>query len=211
MSQMIACRSPKGIVLGADAYSIEVDDQGALHESQIQRLYQINPHAVLMVGGGAAGASMGASLQSFMARERFESVEDVYTAALSYLASEYQTYMQRHCERLPIDPIHHIYFMLGGHSPRNTTDPYKVCLIWTKRQRPLLDGDTILSAYAVPRLIQIEAQLNRMSQGNHSLDEIHAVIQSQIQRGAQLEKRQANAAYALITEDGVRIVTNTEA
>ncbi len=211
MSQIIACRSPMGIVLGADAHSIEIDDQGALHESQVQRLYQLTPHAVLMVGGGTAGASMGSSLQSFMAGEHFGSIEEVYTAALSYLASEYETYMQRHCDRLPIDPIHHIYFVLAGHSPHNPADPYQAYLIWTKRHLPLLDGDTILSAYAVPRLIQIEAQLNRMSQENHRLDEIHAVIQRQIQRGAQMENRQASAVYALITEEGVRRVTNSKA
>ncbi len=211
MSQMIACRSPRGIVLGTDAHSIEIDDQGAWHESQVQRLYQLSPHAVLMVGGGTAGAAMGASLQSFMARERFGSVEDVYTAALPYLASEYETYMQRHCDRLPIDPIHHIYFVLAGHSPHDPAVPFQAYLIWTKRQRPLLDGETILSAYAVPRLIQIEAQLNRMSQENHRLEEIQAVIQRQIQRGAQMENRKAIAAYALITTDGVRMVTDTKA
>ncbi len=205
MSQIIACRSPMGIVLGADAHSIEIDDQGALHELQVQRLYQLTPHAVLMVGGGAAGATMGASLQSFMAPDRFGSIEDVYTAALPYLAGEYETYMQRHCRQLPIDPIHHIYFVLAGHSPHNTADPYQAYLIWTKRHLPFLDGDTILSAYAVPRLIQVEAQLNRMSQESHSLDEIRTVIQSQIRTGAQLDNRQANVAYALITTDGVRI------
>ncbi len=60
-------------------------------------------------------------------------------------------------------------------------------------------------------MIQIEAQLNRMSQENHRLDEIHAVIQRQIQRGAQMENRQASAVYALITEEGVRRVTNSKA
>ena len=120
MSQMIACRSQQGIVLGADAYSVEVDHQGNLHAMQTERLFQLNPNAVLMVGGGSAGSGMGTSLKAFMAHERFDTVEDVYAAALPFLATEYETYMQRHCDQLPIDPIHHIYFILAGHSPCNT-------------------------------------------------------------------------------------------
>ena len=205
MSQMIVCRSQKGIVLGADAHSVEIDAQGELHASQIQRLYQLNPHAVLMVGGGSASAAMGLSLQSFMAREPFDTVESVYAAALPFLASEYENYMQRHCDQLPIDPIHHIYFILAGHSPRNSQNPFQAYLIWTKRHLPLMDGDRILSAYAVPRLIQIEVELNRMSREQRPLDEIHAVIQTQIQRGAQTENRPLNATYALVTASGVRI------
>ena len=211
MSQLIVCRSQKGIVLGADAHSIEVDLQGELHVSPIQRLYQLNAHAVLMVGGGAAGATMGLSLQSFMAREPFDTIEEVYAAALPFLASEYEAYMQHHCDQLPIDPIHHIYFILAGRSHRNAQHAFQTYLIWTKRHLPLLDGDSILSAYAVPRLIQTEVELNRMSRENRDLEEIQAIIQTQIQRTAQMENRQVNATYALITDDGVRIITNGKA
>lgn len=205
MSQMIACRSQNGIVLGADAHSIEVDAQGHLFECQIQRLFQLTPHALLMVGGGSESASMGTALQSFMGREQFRSIEDVYAAALPFLASEYESYMQRHCDRLPVDPIHHIYFILAGHSPRNPENPFQAYLIWTKRHLPLLDGDAILSAYAVPRLIQIEAQLNRMSRENQSLDDILTIIQTQIQHGAQQDGRQASATYAHITTGGIKL------
>ncbi len=205
MSQMIACRSQKGIVLGADAHSVEVDHQGNLHELQIERLFQLNAHAVLMVGGGSAGASMGTSLKSFMAQEQLNTIEDVYAAALPFLATEYETFMQHHCNQLPIDPIHHIYFILAGHSPRNTQNPFQMYLIWTKRHLPLLDGDAILSAYAVPRLIQLEVQLNRMSRENRELEEIQAVIQAQMQQSARMQNRQPNTAYALITARRVSI------
>ena len=205
MSQMIACRSQNGIVLGAEAHALDIDDQGRIKESPTHRLFQLNAQSVLMVGGGSECAAMGASLQSFMAREGLEAIEDVYAAALPYLASEYEAYMQRHCERLPIDPIHHIYFILAGHSPHNSEDPFQVYLIWTKRHLPLLDGDAILSAYAVPRLIQLEVQLNRMCQANESLDAIFAAIQTQLHQNPLRKNKQQNADYAVITTEGIQM------
>lgn len=205
MSQIIACRSRNGIVLGADAHAVDIDGQGHLQATHIQRLYALNPAAVLMVGGGAESAAMAAALQSFLKNESCETIETVYAAALPFLASEYEGYMERHCDRLPIDPMHHIYFILAGHSTRNSENPYQAYLIWTKRHLPLMDGDTIMSAYAVPRLIQVEVQLNRMCRENRRLDEIQTVIQNQIHRGAQMENRRINASYAWVTADGVRI------
>jgi 20S proteasome alpha/beta subunit len=125
MSQIIVCRSQKGIVLGADAHTVEIDARGNLQDSQIQRLFQLNAHAVLMVGGGAAGATMGAALQSFMASEKLQTIEDVYAASLPFLATAYETYMQNHCRRVPVDPIHHIYFILAGHSPGHLESRFK--------------------------------------------------------------------------------------
>ena len=78
-------------------------------------------------------------------------------------------------------------------------------LVWTKRHLPLLDGDAILSAYAVPRLIQVEIQLNRMSRENQSLEAIQAVIQNQIEKNAKTESREASPAYAIITADDIRL------
>ena len=207
MSQIIVCRSQKGIVMGADAHALEVDEKGHIHESRIQRLFQLNDHSVLMVGGGPESAAMGAALRSFLTGVPFESVEDVYTAALPFLASEYEAFMQRRCDHLPIDPIHHIYFILAGHSPRNSETPFHAYLIWTKRHLPLLDGDAILSAYAVPRLIQTEVELNRMSRENRNIDEIHTLIRNRIQQGAQSSNRQAHAAFARITTGGITIQT----
>jgi hypothetical protein len=201
MSQIIVCRSQKGIVLGADAHTVEIDAQGSLQDSQIRRLFQLNAHAVLMVGGGAASMAMGAALQSFMATEKFGTVEDVYAASLPFLATEYETYMQNHCSRLPVDPIHHIYFILVGH----LDNPFQAYLIWTKRHRPLLDGDSILSAYAVPRLLPGEVDLNRMCQENQSLENILAAVRNLIQKTSQGEGRQASPTYALITTEGVQM------
>ena len=205
MSQMIACRCPKGVILAAEAHDVDIDDQGRISETPLHRLFQLNALSVLMVGGGSEGAAMGAALQSFMAHERFEAIEDVYAATLPFLATEYETYMKRHCERLPIDPIHQIYFILAGHSPRNPGNPFQAHLIWTKRHLPLMDGDSILSAYAVPRLIRLEVQLNRMCLENHRLDDIFSVIQSQLQQKSQQENRPLQADYAIITSAGIQM------
>jgi hypothetical protein len=69
----------------------------------------------------------------------------------------------------------------------------------------VLDGDTVLSAYAVPRLLQGEIKLNRMCQENQDLEDILAAVRNLIHKTAQGEGRQASPTYALITAEGVQM------
>jgi hypothetical protein len=64
---------------------------------------------------------------------------------------------------LPIDPIHQVYFFLGGYSQDSSQKPFQLYLLWTKMKLLQLDGDEISSTYSVPRLIRLEYRLNQLS------------------------------------------------
>ena len=120
MSQIIACKNKKGIILASDSKAVDFDLQGNLVECSIKRLCQLTTHTAIMTGGSAAGEKMCESLKDFVRQENLIDIEDVYHAALPFLASEYERFMRKACEYLPVDPINQVHFILAGYSAKDT-------------------------------------------------------------------------------------------
>ena len=204
MSQIIACRTDSGIVLAADGKALEIDPNNEILEVETRRLLQLTPHTVIVTGGAAAGEAMCRALKDFIAEENLNGIEEVYTAALPFLATEYEKYMRKKCAFRPIDPIHQVFFMLGGYSPANTRKPFQLYLLWTKMQLPQLDGDEISSAYAVPRLMRLEYKLHQFSGKNKPLEDILAEIRSNLEQLPQINEDVSGPfAYCIINRAGV--------
>ena len=58
MSQLIACKSKNGLVLGVDSKAIDVDQHGNLIELKVDRMHQLSEYAVILNGGAASGEQM---------------------------------------------------------------------------------------------------------------------------------------------------------
>ena len=206
MSQIIACRTDSGIVLAADGKALEIDPNNEIVEVETRRLLQLTPHTVIATGGAAEGENMCRALKDFLAGENLHGIEEVYTAALPFLATEYEKYMRKKCVFRPIAPIHQVFFMLGGYSPDNARKPFQLYLLWTKMQLPLLDGDEISSAYAVPRLMRLEYKLHQLSGDNKPLEDILAEIRSNLDQQTQVnEDISGPFAYCVINRAGVSL------
>jgi hypothetical protein len=106
MSQIIACKNETGIILATDSKAVDFDPRGKMVELKIRRLCQLTPNAAIITGGSAQGQQMCDALRDFVVNENLNHIEDVYSAALPFLASEYERFMRKTCEYLPIDPIH---------------------------------------------------------------------------------------------------------
>ena len=205
MSQIIACKTENGIILSADSKAAEIDAQGHLAEYSIKRLFQLTPHTAIITGGAMQGAKMCESLQDFIGQEQVEDIEDVYKAALPFLASEYERYMQKACEFLPLDPIHQVYFILAGYSANSQMTPFRLHLIWTKKKLPQIEGDEISTAYSAPRLITLEYQLNQRCRENVPLSELVASIRKHLEKQSVVNDDVAGPfSLASITQDGFR-------
>ncbi len=203
MSQLIAVKNANGIVVAADSKAIDADTSGTITEHSINRLIQLSDHTAILAGGDGAGENMCLALKEFISEERLSDVDAVCTAALPFLASEYQQFMRKSCEVLPVDPIHHIHFILAGYSGKNKRNPFQLYLYWTKKKRPQLDGDEITAAFSVPRSIRLEHRLNQMALSNASLEEVYAAVRSGMEKQAEIQDDVAGPmAYAVITRDG---------
>jgi hypothetical protein len=205
MSQLIACKSNDGIVLGADGKAVDVDANGNLIELKVDRLHQLTDYAAILNGGAAAGESMCQGLKHFVDEENLRYVDEIHAAALPFLATEYERFMRKTCHIQPIDPIHQMTFILGGYTRTNPQKPFRLYLLWTKRKQPLLDSDEISTSFSVPRIIKLEHRLHHLVQKNEAVDRIITVVRHELERLAAMDEEVSEPlAYAYISQDGFR-------
>lgn len=207
MSQIIACKTENGIILAADSKAVDFDPHGKMIVYSINRLYQLTPHTAIITGGSAVGEKMCGSLKDFVRHEKLVDIEEVHSAALPFLASEYERFMRKVCEYLPIDSINQVHFILGGYSQKAKKNPLQLYLLWTKKKLPLLDADEISVAYSVPRLITLEYKLNQWCKENENLAEILSHIRRHVEKQSAINPEvSAPFSFALITRNGFQSV-----
>ena len=172
MSQIIVAQNADGIVMACENRAIQLDEKGNEISLQINRLLPLTPHCALLISGSAEGRDMGSALKNFLLGEKLNDVQEIYGTAVAYLSTEYERFMRKKCELLPIDPIHQVSFILAGKTEKDQKMPFRLYYLWTKKKLPLLDGDEISHAFSLPRRMGLEFQLNRMCKENVSLKEV---------------------------------------
>ncbi len=207
MSQLIACQNSHGIVLAADGKAIDFDPHGKMIELKVDRLVQISQHTAILTGGAADGVDMCHALRNFLKEEGLDDIQEVYGASLPFLSTEFERFMRKRCEILPVDPIHHVYFVLAGHTAKDPQRPYRLYLLWTKKKLPQLDGDEISFAYTAPRIMGLEYRLNQLCKENTSLDQLLSEIKKGMEKLAKTQEEIGPPfSYAFITKEGFRKV-----
>jgi hypothetical protein len=208
MSQLVVCQSKDGMVLAADGRAVDFDTEGKLLHLNVDRLVQLNQWTAILTGGAAEGVEMCLALKSFLKDESLIDVQEVFKAALPFLGTEFERFMRKRCEILPVDPVHHVHFILAGYTGRDLQRPFRSYLLWTKKKLPQLDGDEISFAYAVPRIMGLEYTLNRLIREKAPLDRLLSEIKKNM---GQLAKTQDEVGppfiYAFITEKGFQKVS----
>ena len=203
MSQLIVCQNVNGIVLAADGKAVDFDPGGKMIQLKVDRLVQISQHTAILTGGAADGVEMCHSLRNFLKEERLDDIQEVYGASLPFLSTEFERFMRKRFEILPVDPIHHVYFVLAGYADKDPQHPFHLHLLWTKKKLPQLDGDEISVAYTAPRIMGLEYKLNQLCRENAPLDHILPEIKKGMEK---LEKTQEEIgppfSYAFITKSG---------
>ena len=203
MSQIVLCQNAKGVVLAADGLATDVNVHGELVHYTVDRLIQLGPKAAILAGGAAEGVQMCHALKNFVREEGLEAVLDICGAALPFLGTEFERFMRNRCETLPVDPIHHVHFILAGHMGRDPERPYRSYFMWTKKRLPQLDRDEIGLAYSVPRMMGLEVRLNRLCSANTDLNNLlMEIMESMEDKAGRQEEIGPPFSYALITRDG---------
>lgn len=203
MSQIVACQNANGIVLAADGKGIDFDPQGKMIHLKVDRLVQLSQKTAILTGGAADGAQMCHALKNFLKEEGLINIEEVYGAALAFLGSEFERFMRKRCEILPVDPIHHVYFILAGYTDRDPQRPYRSYLVWTKKKLPQLDSDEISFAYTAPRIMGLEYKLSRLCRENTPLEHLLSEIKKKMEELATTQDEVGPPfSYAFITAGG---------
>jgi hypothetical protein len=205
MSQLIACKTPHGLVLGADSKAVDVDANGNLIELKVERLHQLSEYTAIMNAGTAAGEHMCQALKHFIYEENLSYIDEIHQAALAFLSTEYEKFMRKTCEVHPIDPIHQVTFILGGYAGEQAAEPFKLYLIWTKRKLPLMDIDEIGASFTVPRIIRLEHRLHQLSSQKADLDKAVTEVRRGLEiRAEKDDEVSAPLHFAVIQNTGFK-------
>lgn len=205
MSQLIAFKNQSGILLAADSRAPRFTLDGEVDWQEVQRFQTLGKGAAILAGGAPEGTKMAADLAELVETESVTGVDEIYALALPFLTSAYTDFMRKECEFVPLDPLHHVFFILAGRTSANADDPFRMYLIWTRRKLPQLDADEIDTAFTTPRLIGLEARLSRLSRENADLDTVLPDIRGAMETQAGRNEEIAPPfVYARITRDGVR-------
>jgi hypothetical protein len=172
MSQIIVAQNVHGIVLAGENRAIQLDEKGNEISLKVNRLLPLTSHCALLTAGAPEGTEMGNALKNFIEGERLNDVQELYGAAIAFLSTEYERFMRKKCELLPVDPIHQVSFILAGKTEKDRSMPFRLYFLWTKKKLPQLDGDEISRAFSLPRRMGLEFQLNKMCEENAPLKEI---------------------------------------
>lgn len=202
MGQMIASQDVHGIVLAAENIAVQLDDAGQEIPFLMNRLLPLASHAALMTAGAAEGVEMGKALKSFIEGEKVNDVQELYGAALAFLSTEYERFMRKKCELLPIDPIHQVSFILAGRTEKDPPRPFRLYFLWTKKKLPQLDGDEISHAFSIPRRMGLEFHLNTLCKANAPLREILDRMKEGIEKLKGQGEIRFPVSYAMITQEG---------
>jgi hypothetical protein len=204
MSQIIVAQSVNGIVLSAENWAAQLDEEGRENGFQVNRLLPLTPHCALLSAGAVEGIEMGNGLKQFLRGEALTDVQDVYGAALPFLSTEYERFMRKKCEVLPVDPIHHVSFVLAGKTEKDPAMPFRLYFLWTKKKLPYLDGDEISLAFTLPRRMGLEFQLNRICKERGSVKEILEKVREGAEHLKERGEVRSPIVYAVITPEGYR-------
>ena len=202
MSQIIVAKNIHGIVLAAENRALRLDESGKEISFQVNRLLPLTSHCAILAAGAAEGIEMGNALKSFILGESLNDVEELYGASLAFLSTEYERFMRKKCELLPIDPIHHVSFVLAGKTTKDQAMPFRLYFLWTKKKLPQLDGDEISYVFSLPRRMGLEFQLNRMGRENVSLEEILKKVVEGVERLKERGEVSSSFSFAKITQEG---------
>ena len=206
MGQMIVSQNMSGIVLAAENRAIRLDEHGQEVSLQVNRLLPLTPHCALITAGAAEGVEMGNALKAFIQGEKLDDVQDLYGASLAFLSTEFERFMRKKCELLPVDPIHQVSFILAGKTDKDQRMPFRLYFLWTKKKLPQLDGDEISYAFSLPRRMGLEFQLNKLCKENAPLKQILDKVKEGMERLKEKGEIAPSISFATITGDGYQSV-----
>jgi hypothetical protein len=206
MSQIIVAQNRHGIALAAENRAVQLNGGGEEIPVQVNRITPLGSHCALLTAGAAEGVEMAHALKQFVEGEGLEDVQDLYGAALAFLSTEYDRFMRKKCELLPIDPIHQVSFILAGKTRKDPAMPFRLYFMWTKKKLPQLDGDEISFAFCLPRRMGLEFQLNRSCKEQRPLKEVLKKGMEGMERLRERGEVHPPIAYATITPEGYQLV-----
>ncbi len=205
MSFVAGAVAKDGLIIVTDGRAIGWNPDGSVVNVQVDRTIPVGKYTVIAAGGAPDAVDMAKKGADFIKEEGIEKIDEIFPSLIAFLAGEYNVFMRKKCEFVPIDPTHYIHFLLAGYDA--SEDIFKMFMIWNKKKLPTLDGEPIGPFFSVPRIIGMEIRLTQMIKEGAGVRELKEEIQKRI---ASIEQISEDIGppwkYTLIDREGIKLL-----
>lgn len=206
MSQLVACRGERGLVLAADR-RVVAERNGECQIHSVRKLFALGPTAAVATSGAAVGVAVSRTLTRLLRRRAALPFEELQLYALSVFQKSYAEFVAQGARWFETHPEAHrlSYLLLGGReSPGRFTFSFYASESHAEPYRVLPTG----SVLTAPRRLGLEARLARASGSAALLSEIVEIAAEGLRLIARKEGGVAGPFdIALIDDSGVRFET----
>ncbi len=159
MSQLVACRSPRGLLIAADRrVEIRKDDDVAVHTAQ--KLWSLGPAAAVATSGAAYGIEVSSLLSGMLGDHKTPSFDELERWVLSVFQQRYDEFQSKSASWFTEHPeaLRRSYVLLGGESaPESWGLRFFASESHGQPYHPLPVGDVLTA----PRRLGLEVRLAR--------------------------------------------------
>lgn len=192
-----------GALVVADGRAIGWNPDGSIVTVQLDRVIPVGKKAVIAAGGAPDAVDMAKKAAVFVEEEGLERLDGIFRSLVAFLAGEYDNFMRKKCEIVPLDPTHYIHFLLAGYD--DTEEAFKMFLIWNKKKLPTLDGELVGPVFSIPRIMSLELKLMQMVKDGAGIEELIKEVRNRI---SSIENISDDIGppwkYTLITRAGIK-------
>ncbi|SFM58753.1 hypothetical protein [Thermodesulforhabdus norvegica] len=178
MSFVAAAIARDGAVVVTDGRAMGWSPDGSVVNVQVDRIIPVGKNALIAAGGAPEAVEMAKKAAAFIHDEGLEELNRIFHALVAFLAGEYEAFMRKKCQVVPVDPTHYIHFLLVGYDAPE--DAFKMFLIWNKKKLPSLDGEQVGPVFSVPRIMSLEVTLMQMVKEGAGVGELVKEIEKRI-------------------------------
>ena len=207
MSQLVACRSERGLVLAADRrVVVEAGGESRIHS--VQKVFALGPTAAVATSGAAVGVAVSRTLARLFRKRAALPFTELEDYVLNVFQKTYDEFVEQGARWFEAHPGAHqlSYILLGGReSPGTFAFRFHASEAHGKPYLPLPTG-AVLSA---PRRLGLEGRLARALAAGAGLDELRRVTVEGLRLIAAKEESVAPPFdVAVIDDHGARLTSD---
>lgn len=178
MTQIFLHQSEQGIVLATDGRAVSRPSEEKRECFEVQKIFPLSPHVVLVTGGAGYGVLLCQRFQSHVRSSRLSRYDDIADIALPYLRQETEKVLRemRHPGGLP--ELERVYFLIAGNRPESPDNPFASELLGSESAGDPLHTITTGPIVAIPRHMGIEYRLSRFTPSHDELSEIESLCEN---------------------------------
>jgi hypothetical protein len=178
MTQILLYQSDHGIALAMDSRAVAFDSKGekALHHIEVQKLFQLSPHVMVVTGGAGYGNLFCQRFQKYVKEAGLDNLEEILEVAPGFFRSECKSFHLKNT--LVTSELNRLYVIIAGLLPHSRERPFRFIFLASEEPADPLHIVETSNVLAIPRQAGIEYRLAQLPPSDDILDKVESLFES---------------------------------